>query len=158
MAMVTSVFFDTTVLLGGCIDFGDSSADAQWILDDVADGSIRDALTAWHCCLEFYAVATRLPGGYRLAPQQAWRLLQEILAMFRVEHLAQEARLSFLEAAVRERVAGGRVYDAHIAEVARLAGAGVVVTDNRRHFTVLMKHGVRVLRTSEFAAERRQAR
>lgn len=157
MALVTPVFFDTTVLLGGCIDFGRSSVDAQKILDDVTDGKIRDPLTAWHCCLEFYAVATRLPGGYRLAPHQAWRLLQDILTAFRVEQLPKEARLPFIEAAAGERVAGGRVYDAHIAEVARLAGAGVVVTDNRRHFAVLMKHGVRVLRVSEFAEEQRQS-
>jgi predicted nucleic acid-binding protein len=149
VALLTPVFLDTTVLLGGCIDFGRSSVHAQQILDDVADGSIRDALTAWHCCLEFYAVATRLPGGYRLAPQQAWRLL-------RVQQLPADARLSFLETAVNERVAGGRVYDAHIAEIARSAGAGVVVTDNRRHFTTLMKHGVRVLDAGEFAAERRR--
>jgi predicted nucleic acid-binding protein len=156
VALLTPVFLDTTVLLGGCIDFGRSSVHAQQILDDVADGSIRDALTAWHCCLEFYAVATRLPGGYRLAPQQAWRLLREILMMFRVQQLPADARLSFLETAVNERVAGGRVYDAHIAEIARSAGAGVVVTDNRRHFSALMKHGVRVLDASEFAAERRR--
>jgi predicted nucleic acid-binding protein len=156
VALVTSVFFDTSVLLGGCIDFGRSPVDAQPLLDDVASGSIRNALTAWHCCLEFYAVATRLPGGYRLTPQQAWTLLQEILAMFRVEQLPAEARSPFFEAAVRERVAGGRVYDAHIAEVAHLAGASVVVTDNRRHFSVLMKHGVRVLRASEFIREQRR--
>lgn len=156
MALVTPVFLDTAVLLAGSIDFGRSSVHAQQILDDVAEESIREALTAWHCCLEFYAVATRLPGGYRLAPQQAWDLLQEIMTLVRVEQLPAGARSPFLEIAVRERVAGGRVYDAHIAEVARLAGAGVVVTDNRRHFTVLMKHGVRVLGTSEFAEERRR--
>jgi predicted nucleic acid-binding protein len=50
-------------------------------------------------------------------------------------------------------VAGGRIYDAHIAEIARLAGASIVVTDNRRHFTILMKHGVRVLRPKELAEE-----
>ena len=157
MALVKPVFFDTTVLLGGCIDFGRSSVDAQRLLDEVAQGSIRKALTAWHCCLEFYAVATRLPGGYRLEPHQALCLLQEILAMFRVEQLPEEARTPFLEAAVKELVAGGRVYDAHVAEIARLAGAHVVVTDNRRHFTVLLKHGVRVLRASEFAEERRHS-
>ncbi len=153
MALVTPVFFDTTVLLAGCIDFGRPSIDAQRLLDAVADGRIRVAVTAWHCCLEFYAVATRLPGGYRLAPQQALSLLNEILRMFRVEQLPAGARAAFLEAAVLERVAGGRVYDAHIAEIARVCGAGIVVTDNRRHLTVLMKHGVRVLRSSEFAEE-----
>jgi len=74
-----------------------------------------------------------------------------------VEQLPVDARLPFLEIAVKERVAGGRVYDAHIAEVARLSGAGVVVTDNRRHFSVLMKSGVRVLEASEFAEERRRS-
>jgi hypothetical protein len=35
----------------------------------------------------------------------------------------------------------------------RLAGASVVVTDNRRHFTGFLRSGVRVLSTEEFAAE-----
>ncbi|MBI4445602.1 MAG: PIN domain-containing protein [Acidobacteria bacterium] len=153
MAVVTPVFFDTTVLLGGYIDFGASSRNAQRIVDAVAAGSIRDARTAWHCCLEFYAVATRLPPGYRLAPQQVYRLLQEVLAKFHVDPLPGEKRLLFLEAAVKDRVAGGRIYDAHIAEIARLAGARIVVTDNRRHFTALIRHGVRVLRSGEFAGE-----
>jgi predicted nucleic acid-binding protein len=39
-----------------------------------------------------------------------------------------------LRAASRDVIAGGRIYDAHIAEIARAAGAAVVVTDNRRHF------------------------
>jgi len=35
----------------------------------------------------------------------------------------------------------------------RLAKAKVVITDNRRHFTSLMRHGIRVLSTLEFADE-----
>lgn len=61
MALVEPVFLDTTVLLGGCIDFGEAFAPAQRIIDAVADGFIVDARTAWHCCLEFYSVSTRLP-------------------------------------------------------------------------------------------------
>jgi predicted nucleic acid-binding protein len=45
------------------------------------------------------------------------------------------ARGGFLAAAAHDGVAGGRVYDTHIAEVARAAGAAVIVTDNRRHFS-----------------------
>lgn len=70
-----------------------------------------------------------------------------------MEQLPGDARLQFLEAAAGERVAGGRVYDAHIADVARLSGAAIVVTDNRRHFTALMKYGIRVLQPMEFATE-----
>lgn len=153
MAFVNPVFLDTTLLLGGLIDFGPSSADAQRILDAIADRSVVHARTAWHCCLEFFAVATRLPPAYRLSPEQASSLLGDILSRIAVEQLPKAARLSFLETAVKERVAGGRIYDAHIAEVARLSGARIVVTDNRRHFTSLMMHGIRIVTASEFVKQ-----
>ncbi len=54
-------------------------------------------------------------------------------------------------------MAGGRIYDAHIAEVARECGAKVVVTDNARHFSGLARHGVRVARSLAFAAELRKS-
>jgi len=114
---------------------------------------VADARTAWHCCLEFYSVSTRLPAGYRLSPRQACRILQEIVASFQVEQLPGDACLLFLEAAVSERVAGGRIYDAQIAEIAHLCGAGIVVTENRRHFSTLMKHGIRVLLPKELFNE-----
>ena len=147
-------FFDTSVLLAGLIEMGDTSVAADAILDAVAAGSIRGASTAWHCCLEFYSVATRLPAGLRLEPSQASRLIeQEILGRFEVHELPGSARSRFLAEAAGDRVSGGRVYDAHIAEIARLAGARVVVTDNRRHFVPLLRHGVRVLTAAEYAGE-----
>ncbi len=63
--------------------------------------------------------------------------------------LPAAARQAFLEAVVGERLGGGRVYDAHIGEVALSAGARTVVTDDRRHFTSLMRHGIRILTSSE---------
>jgi hypothetical protein len=156
MAVVVPVFVDTTVLLGGYIDLGPKSIDSQRVLDAVADGLVSDARTAWHCCLEFYSVATRLPAGYRISPRQACVLLQEILGSFRLEQLPADARTCFLESCVEERVAGGRIYDAHIAEIARLGGAQLVVTDNQRHFSTLLRHGVRVLRPAEFLSELQQ--
>ena len=57
-----------------------------------------------------------------------------------------------LERAAEENVAGGRVYDAHIAEIARAAGAAVIVTDNRRHFVAALRYGIRVETPSEFVA------
>ena len=47
---------------------------------------------------------------------------------------------------------GGRIHDAHIAEIARAAGAAVVVTDNRRHFMASLRHGIRVETPTEFLA------
>jgi hypothetical protein len=46
-----------------------------------------------------------------------------------------------------------RADDHDLAEVARLAGAAVVVTDNLRHFGALLRHGVRILDSEGMAAE-----
>ncbi len=68
MAVVTPLFLDTSVLLPGLIELEAHSEHVQWIMTAVADRRIRRALTGWHCCLEFYAVATRLPEYLRLVP------------------------------------------------------------------------------------------
>jgi len=56
-----------------------------------------------------------------------------------------------LQAAARDAIAGGRIYDTHIAETARAAGATVIVTDNRRHFLSALRYGIRVETPTEFA-------
>ncbi len=61
MAGLRGAFFDTSVLVAGTIDFGQSSHHALLLMDAVVDGQIERPLTSWHCCLEFYAVTTRLP-------------------------------------------------------------------------------------------------
>jgi predicted nucleic acid-binding protein len=121
--MALSVFLDTSVLLAGLIDFGPQSAPAQSILHAVAEKTVPGPGTAWHCCLEFYSVATRA-----------------------------DERAGLFAAAARDRIAGGRVYDAHIAEVARSAGAKIIVTDNRRHFLAALRHGIKVETPGEFLA------
>ena len=154
MAVTDAVFFDTSVLLAGLIDLGPATAGAQRAMDALADGRLTAVRTAWHCCLEFYSVATRLPAELRLTPADALRLLEtEIFARIRVDQLPSGSFAEFLRGAAREPTVGGRIYDAHIAEVARLGKARVVVTDNRRHFASLMRYGIRVLTIDEFAGE-----
>jgi len=148
-----SVFLDTSVLLAGLIDFGPQSAPAQSVMHAVAEQRIQGAATAWHCCLEFFSVATRLPPEFRITPSDACLLLdQEVFARFAVHDLPHSARLGMLQAAARDGVAGGRIYDTHIAETARAAGATVIVTDNRRHFLSALRYGIRVETPAEFAA------
>jgi predicted nucleic acid-binding protein len=147
------VFLDTSVLVAGLVDFGPAqSGPAQMILQRVAEGALPDgASTAWHCCLEFYSVATRLPPEYRLAPADAVRLLtEEIFSRVAVHDLPPDDREGLFRSAAQDGTAGGRIYDAHIAEVARAAGAAVVVTDNRRHFLSALRHGMRVETPAEF--------
>jgi predicted nucleic acid-binding protein len=151
--VAVSVFLDTSVLLAGLVDFGAQSAPAQSLLHAVAERHVAGAGTAWHCCLEFYSVATRLPAEFRLAPGDAVALVEEeIFGRMAVHDLPAADRLSLITAAARDRTIGGRIYDAHIAEVARSAGAAVVVTDNRRHFIAALRHGMRVETPGEFLA------
>jgi predicted nucleic acid-binding protein len=151
--MAVTVFLDTSVLLAGLVDFGPQSAPAQSLLHAVAEKQVAGVSTAWHCCLEFFSVSTRLPAEFRLTPADATQLLEnEVFGRMAVHDLPAADRVGMMRAAARDGTAGGRIYDAHIAEVARTAGATVVVTDNRRHFMAALRHGMRVETPSEFLA------
>jgi predicted nucleic acid-binding protein len=147
------VFLDTSVLLAGLVDFGPQSGPAQSVMHAVAEKVVPPPATSWHCCLEFFSVATRLPAEYRLVPADAAHLVQEeIFGRMTVHDLPAGDRVAFLRTAGQDATAGGRIYDAHIAEVARAAGAKVVVTDNRRHFLAALRYGIRVETPTEFLA------
>lgn len=151
--MDVKTFLDTSVLLAGLIDFGPQSAPAQSVMHAVAEKHVVDVGTAWHCCLEFFSVSTRLPPEFRLPAADAAHLLEaEVFGRLTVNDLPSADRIGLLRAAVHDAMTGGRVYDAHVAEVARAAGAAVVVTDNRRHFMSALRHGMRVETPAEFVA------
>jgi predicted nucleic acid-binding protein len=151
--MAVGVFLDTSVLLAGLVDFGPQSAPAQSLLHAVAEKQVTSGGTAWHCCLEFYSVSTRLPPEFRLTSADALRLIEdEVFGRISVHDLPATDRVVMLRAAAQEGTVGGRIYDAHIAEIARAAGAAVVVTDNRRHFMASLRHGIRVETPAEFLA------
>jgi predicted nucleic acid-binding protein len=151
--LALAVFLDTSVLLAGLVDFGPQSGPAQSLMHAVAEKQVSPVGTAWHCCLEFFSVSTRLPPEFRLSPADAVQLLEnEIFARISVSDLPPGGRLAMLKAAAQDGTAGGRIYDAHIAEVARATGAAVVVTDNRRHFIAALRHGIRVETPAEFLA------
>jgi len=102
--VAVTVFFDTSVLLAGLIDFGPYSAPAQTLMHAVAEGRFDKAATAWHCCLEFYSVATRLPPEYRLGPADAVALLaEEVFARMAVHDLPAANRKTMLRAAAATR-------------------------------------------------------
>ncbi len=82
---------------------------------------------------------------------EAARLLEEeVFDRLVVHDLPDADRLRLLRAAAEDATAGGRIYDAHIAEVARAAEAIVIVTDNRRHFVGALRHGIRVETPAEY--------
>ena len=154
MAGDLTAFLDTSVLLAGIVELGDASRAPQRVMTAIANGKLPRPRTAWHCCLELYSVCTRLPHELRVSAADAARLVEEeVLSRFDVHGLPSRARLSFVRMVGVDGITGGRVYDAHIGEVARRAGTRILVTDNRRHFTSLLRHGIRVIPTAEYAAE-----
>jgi predicted nucleic acid-binding protein len=156
--VAVNVFLDSSVLVAGLIDFGAESAPAQSILHAVAERHITSVGTAWHCCLEFFSVSTRLPAEYRLAAADAIQLIEsEVFGRMGVLELPAGDRLTMLKAAAQEQMTGGRIYDAHIAHVARAAGATMIVTDNRRHFLASLRYGIRVETPTEFLSTIRTA-
>ncbi len=154
MAMVRRAFFDTSVLLAGLVDFGPGSRHAFAAMGAVAGGRVAQACTAWHCCLEFYSVGTRLPDEYRLSPADAVALLEDgVFPRFEIGGLPGSRGREFLRRAAGDKIVGGRIYDEHIGEVAIHMKAGVIVTENRRHFGSLLRHDIRVLSAEEFVSE-----
>ena len=69
---------------------------------------------------------------------------RKIFGRLSVHDLPAADRRPMLRSAARDSIAGGRVDDSHIAEIARAAGAAVVVTDNRRHFLSALRYDMRV--------------
>ena len=99
--MAVTVFLDTSVLVAGLIDFGPQSAPSHSLLHAVAERTVAPAATAWHCCLEFFSVTTRLPAEFRLAPADAVRLVEE--EIFARDERARSAAERSRRAAARGR-------------------------------------------------------
>jgi predicted nucleic acid-binding protein len=90
---------------------------------------------AVHALTEAYSVLTRFPAPHRLAPEDAWAVLNvsfvqagTVVSLTMAQHIALLARIA------GDGVVGGRAYDALIAECAFRARADALLTFNHRHF------------------------
>ena len=102
--------------------------------------------TAAHALAEAYAVLTRLPPPHRLAPADALALLEgNFIDGARVVALDADGYRALLKRAARDRLSGGRTYDAIIAECAVRAQAATLLTFNALHFQALEPAHVRVV-------------
>ena len=85
--------------------------------------------------VEAYSVLTRLPAPHRLSPDVAGHLVDSnfVRGITCVALSAAEYR-TLLRTAPADGVAGGRVYDAVIAQCARSARVRTLLTFNASHF------------------------
>jgi predicted nucleic acid-binding protein len=92
-------------------------------------------VVAAHALVEAYAVLTRLPAPHRLAPADAWALLEaNFVSGAEIAALSGSAQVALLRKLSHAGIAGGLTYDALIAASARHGKAAELVTFNRRHF------------------------
>ena len=112
---------------------------------------------AAHALVETYAVLTRLPAPHRLAPADAWTLVETNFARpSRVVTLSAAAHVRLLGRLAAAGTAGGRTYDALIAECATKAKVNALLTFNPRHFEPAPR-GVVVVVPSDESSSRPEA-
>jgi predicted nucleic acid-binding protein len=105
---------------------------AAWLLRAISEHSL---LVSHHTILEVYAVLTRLPADFRVTPSEARDLLMATVKKnMRVVPFSAESIWKVVDFFVVSSVAGGRSYDAFVAEVVRNAGAEAIATFNPAHF------------------------
>ena len=110
---------------------------------------LRDAetlLVAAPALVETYSVLTRLPPPHRLSPADALTLLEEnFMSTGKIVALDARSYRALLRRAPRNGVAGGRTYDAIIAECARRAKDTTLLTFNMSHFLPFAGRGLEIV-------------
>jgi predicted nucleic acid-binding protein len=92
-------------------------------------------LVAAPALVETYSVLTRLPPPHRLSAADALTLLEaNFMSQGKIVALEAKSYRTLLRKAPRQGIAGGRTYDAIIAECARRAKATTLLTFNISHF------------------------
>lgn len=95
---------------------------------------------------EAFAVLTRLPHPWRVAPSDAHRLLSETFRdRARLVSIRGTDGWEMLDAALAAGISGGATHDAHIAACACKAGADRLATFNHRDFARLNLGDVELL-------------
>ena len=144
------VFLDTNIFVSGLLEVSADSA-CRDILVALANRRPRFGVTAWHCCLEFFSVTTRLPPDYRLSAETAIALLTEhVFNRVDVVDLKVEDAVAWLTNQAASKIRGGLIYDAHLAQIAARAGCAAVVTQDIADFRLVAPPGVEILSPQQF--------
>jgi predicted nucleic acid-binding protein len=104
-----------------------------------------EMIVAAPALVETYAVLTRLPPPYRLAPSDALALLEANFMGTKIIALDGKSYRSLLLQAPDDKIAGGRIYDAIIAACALQAKVATLLTFNERHFLAFAEKGIAIV-------------
>lgn len=135
----TTLFLpDTSCIVAAILSWHEQHEQARTAIEQrLLDGQLM--LIAAHTLVEAYSVLTRLPARHRVAPVVAARLIDEgFCDVGKVVGLNARSYAKLLRKAPAAGIAGGRIYDAVIAQTAMQGGAQVILTFNARHFATLV--------------------
>lgn len=103
-------------------------------------------LVAAPALVEAYAVLTRLPPPHRLSAADTLTLLEaNFMSEGNIVALDGRSYRSLLRRAPQEAIAGGRTYDAVIAECALKAKSAALLTFNAGHFETFTRRGLEIV-------------
>ena len=139
------VFFDTSVLVAALIEAHLRHPEAASWLRRARSGEV-EFFTASHCLAELYSILSSYPTKPRIAPADAWRLVQENVTSS--AHLVALSPADYYETILRASelgLSGGVIYDALIARAAKKAGAERLLTLNGADFRRVLPEGESIL-------------
>ena len=140
-----AIALDTSVVVAALLSWHEEHDWARSTLEDLLT-SEEEILLPMRVVVEAYSVMTRLPSPHRLAPRDAWQLLDESFkSSSRLIGLTARQLWQLLESLAEHCVAGGAAYDAEIIECAARGAARAIVTLNRQQFERLAPDELEVL-------------
>src|SRR5215469_4451532 len=126
-----TAFFDTSVLVP--IFYGDHIHHRASMQRFIQFNKSTGCCGA-HSLVEVFSTLTRMPGKYRIGPEQAMLFIGSIRERLSVIALDADEYASALEASAALGIAGGAIYDAMLAHCALKSKAEAIYTWNERHY------------------------
>ncbi len=124
---------DSSIIVAALLSWHDKH-DAAARAVERALGSKGGMVIPSQALFESYAVMTRLPAPFRLAPADALKLLVENFAATRLLTLKAQSVWPLLRRLATSELGGGLTYDAIILEAAVDGGATQLLTLNERDY------------------------
>jgi predicted nucleic acid-binding protein len=124
--------FDTSVLVAAMMS-GHSSYNVCLPLLQRAQTRQIVGFISTHTLAELYSVLTRIPQT-KITPDLAQELIRDNLQTFEFVSLGAEDYTAAIDLMVRNRIPGGGIFDALIAQAALKADVDVILTLNAKHF------------------------
>lgn len=129
--------FDTSVLVAAMLTGHPAYAACLPYLKQAQAGQIT-GIIATHTLAELYAVLPRIPQA-RISPKLAQTLITDNLQAFQKVLLTEADYQAAIDLMVINKLPGGGIYDALIAQVAQKTTADTLLTLNPKHFERLSK-------------------